>query len=237
MGTITVTGPAMTADTALYRLMTWLSPSYPVGAFSYSHGIEFAVEAGLVTDRETLTDWVGAIIESGAGRADGVLLAHASRAASAGDEIALEEVAELAAALRPTAEIGRETAAQGAAFLTATVAVWPCTAFDLLSRVWSGPVAYPVAVGTACAGHGVPLATALPAFLQAIAANLVSAGVRLIPVGQTDGQRTLAALEPVVARTARAAEAMDLDDIGTAVPVVEWCSMRHETQYTRLFRS
>lgn len=232
-----VTDPAMIDDAGLYRLMAWLSPSYPVGAFSYSHGIEFAVEAGLVTDRETLTDWVGAIVACGAGRADGVLLAHASRAASAGDGTALAAVAELAAALRPTAEIGRETAAQGAAFLTATVAVWPCAAFDLLSRVWSGPVAYPVAVGTACAGHGVPLATALPAYLQAIAANLVSAGVRLIPIGQTDGQLTLAALEPVVARAARAAETLHLDDIGTAVPVVEWCSMRHETQYTRLFRS
>jgi urease accessory protein len=83
----------------------------------------------------------------------------------------------------------------------------------------------------------VPLEPALAAFLQAFAANLVSAGVRLVPLGQSDGQLVVAALEAAVAAAARQALATPLDEVGTAAPIVDWCSMRHETQYTRLFRS
>ena len=98
-------------------------------------------------------------------------------------------------------------------------------------------MAYPVAVAITAAGHGVPLAPALHGFLHAGAANLISAGVRLIPLGQTDGQRVLAALEPVLAATAEQAMATTLDDIGSAAFRADLASMRHETQYTRLFRS
>jgi urease accessory protein len=102
---------------------------------------------------------------------------------------------------------------------------------------WDGAIALPVAVAVACAGHGVPLDLALPARLQAFAANLISAGVRLIPLGQTDGQRLLAALEPVVAATAVRARAVPLAEVGGAAFRADIASMRHETQYTRLFRS
>ena len=94
-----------------------------------------------------------------------------------------------------------------------------------------------LAVGAAAAIHGMPLPAVLTAYLQAFAANLVSAGVRLVPLGQTDGQRATAALELVVARAAAAAMTANLDELGTAAPLLDWCSMKHETQYTRLFRS
>jgi urease accessory protein len=225
------------AGAALYRLMTWLSPAYPVGAFSYSGGLEYAVEAGDIRDAASLRSWLATILMHGSGGSDAVLFVHAHRATAAADEAALAAVAELAAAFVSSRERHLETIAQGRAFLEATRAAWPCAALDRLAAVWDGPFAYPVAVAAACAGHGVALDAALPAFLQAVAANLVSAGVRLIPLGQTDGQRVLAALEPVIAETARRALTTALDDIGSATFRADIAGMRHETQYTRLFRS
>ncbi len=226
---------------ALYRLLSWLSPSYPTGAFSYSHGLEYAVETGLVHDRLSLAGWVGEIVRHGAGRLDAALFCAAYRAAAAGDDAALAEVAELGAAWRGTAETAEESAAQGAAFLAVTRAAWPDPALDRLARAWDGPVVAPVAVAVACAGSAagppIPLPAALAAMLQAFAANLVSAGIRLIPLGQTDGQIALAALADPIAATVERALVTPLDEAGSASPVIDWTSMRHETQYTRLFRS
>jgi urease accessory protein len=222
---------------ALYRLMAWLSPAYPVGAFSYSSGIEWAVEAGDITDAATLQRWIAAIITEGGGFCDAVLFAHAHRAAAAGDEAALRAAAELAAALVPSKERFLETTAQGRAFLEATRAAWPCAAIERLPTVWDGPLTYAIAVAVAAAGHDIAVEPSLSAFLQAVTANLVSAGVRLIPLGQTDGQRALAALESVIAATAARALQCPLDQVGSAAFRADLASMRHETQYTRLFRS
>jgi urease accessory protein len=222
---------------ALYRLMAWLSPAYPIGAFSYSSGIEWAVEAGDIADAASLKAWLTAVIADGSGFCDAVLFVHAHRTAAAGNDAALAAVAELAAAVTSSKERHLETAAQGRAFLDTTRAAWPCAALDRLLAAWSGDIALPVSVGVACAGHGVPLTPALSAYLHALAANLVSTGVRLIPLGQTDGQRVLAALEPIVANTAQRALATSPDDIGGAAFRSDIAAMRHETQYTRLFRS
>jgi urease accessory protein len=221
----------------LYRLMTWLSPSYPVGAFSYSGGLEWAVEAGDVTDAQTLQEWLAVVIGQGGGFCDAVFLIHAHRAVAADDDAALRAVAELAAAFAPSKERHLETTAQGRAFVDATRAAWPCPALDRLISAWDGPVAYPVAVGAAAAGHGILVEPSVAAYLQAIAANLVSAGVRLIPLGQTDGQRVVAALEGVIATTAKHALTTPLDEVGSAAFRADLAGMRHETQYTRLFRS
>ncbi|BBK39482.1 urease accessory protein UreF [Allostella sp. ATCC 35155] len=242
--TITATTPTTMPDpladggeAALYRLLAWTSPAYPTGAFSYSHGLEWAVEDGLVRDRAGLERWVAHVIEHGAGWSDAVLFVHACRAIEADDWLALDAIADLAAALRATAELALESGQQGASFLAITRAAWPAPALDRLAALREGrPVPLPVAQAAAVAG-AVPLAPALSALLGAFAANLVSAGVRLVPLGQTDGQRATAALMPVVARTARAALAAPLEDVGTAAPMVDWAAMRHETQYTRLFRS
>lgn len=222
---------------ALYRLMAWLSPAYPVGAFSYSGGIEWAVEAGDIKDADSLRGWLAVVIGEGGGFCDAVFFVHAYRSLADHDTAALRAVAELAAALAPSKERHLETTAQGAAFIAATRAAWPCAALDALSEAWTGPVAYPVAVGVTAAGHGISLEAALHAYLHAVTANLISAGVRLIPLGQNDGQRVLAALEPVVAATARRALAASLEDVGSAAWRADLASLRHETQYTRLFRS
>jgi urease accessory protein len=221
----------------LFRLMAWLSPAFPVGAFSYSGGLEWAVEAGDIVDARTLQGWLAVVVTEGGGFCDAVIFAQAHRAAATGDDVLLRETAELAAALSPSKERHLETASQGRAFVEAARAAWPCAALARLAALWDGPVAYPVAVAVTAAGHGVPLAPALHAFLHAATANLISAGVRLIPLGQTDGQRVLAALEPAIDATKARAMTTMLDHIGSASFRADIASMRHETQYTRLFRS
>jgi urease accessory protein len=222
---------------ALYRLMTWLSPAYPIGAFSYSSGIEWAVEAGDIKDAETLHHWLEATLSVGTGTSDGIFFCHTHRAVTRGDNAALAEIAELAAAFVPTRERYQETTALGRAFLEVTRAAWPCAALEKPHELWAGPVAYPIAVGVACAGHAIPLVPALHAFLTAVTSNWISAGVRLIPLGHTDSQRLLNALESMVATTAQRALTAGLDDLGSATFRADLASARHETQYTRLFRS
>jgi urease accessory protein len=217
--------------------MAWLSPAYPVGAFSYSGGIEWAVESGDITNADTLKRWLAVTIAEGGGFCDAVFFAHAHRAAADDDAVKLRAVAELAAAFAPSRERHLETTAQGHAFIAATRAAWPCAALDRLAAVWDGAVAYPVAVGATAAGHGIAVGPALGAYLHAVTANFISAGVRLIPLGQTDGQRLLAAFEPVVEATAARALATPLDRAGGAAFRADLAGMLHETQYTRLFRS
>ena len=222
---------------ALYRLLTWLSPAFPVGAFSYSSGIEWAVEAGDIVDVTTLQDWLASMLADGPGFCDGVLLAQAHRAAASSDETGLREVAELAVAFAPSRERHLETSAQGRAFIEIARAAWNCDGLDRLIAACDGAIVYPVAVGIVSAAHAIPLAPTMHAFLHALTSNWISAGARLVPLGQTDIQRTLAALEPVVVATAKRAISAALDDLGSATFRADLSSMRHETQYTRLFRS
>jgi len=221
---------------ALYRLMTWLSPAFPVGAFSYSSGIEWAVEAGDIVDAATLRDWLSSMLD-GPGFCDGIFLAQAHRAASVSDDASLREVAELAAAFAPSRERHLETTAQGRAFIDTARAAWNCDGLDDLVAACDSPIVYPVAVGIVSAAHGLPLVPTMHAFLHALTSNWISAGARLIPLGQTDCQRLLAALEFAVAATAQRAITATLDDLGGATFRADLASMRHETQYTRLFRS
>jgi urease accessory protein len=228
---------------ALYRLLAWSSPGYPTGAFSYSHGLEWAVEAGSVTNLEGLLDYVTAVLSRGGGWVDAVLFVHAWRAASnsaASDSTELAHITELAAAFRGSSETALESRQQGAAFLDVTRKAWPHPTLDALAERASTdntPVAHCIAVAAACAAHEIPLLPALYAYIHAIAANLVSAGARLIPLGQTQAQIAIAQLSSTIAEIIERAQATSLDDLGTAAPAVELCSLRHETQYTRLFRS
>ncbi|HKH01465.1 MAG TPA: urease accessory protein UreF [Bradyrhizobium sp.] len=222
---------------ALYRLMTWLSPSFPVGAFSYSSGIEWAVESRDIADAASLNDWLAAMLAQGSGFCDGVFLAQAHRAASAREHDALRQVVELAAAFVPSRERHLETSAQGRAFIDIARAAWNCDPLDHLIAACGGTIVYPVAVGLVSAAHAIPLAPTMHAFLHALASNWISAGARLVPLGQTDSQRVLALLEPLVAATAARALEASLHDLGSATFRADLASMRHETQYTRLFRS
>lgn len=226
MGTATTT---MTETIALARLMTWLSPAFPVGAFAYSHGLERAIHDGLIRDRQSLREWLETLLEQGSAWNDAVLLAEAWRRTGADEDIA--DVAELAEAMSGSSERHMETTLQGGAFVDAIKAWSGETAGE------EGPIAYPVAVGSAAAHHGVALENTLTAYLHAFASNLVQACVRLVPLGQRDGVATLAALEPVVLRVAQRAAASTLDDLGSCTIRADILSMNHETQYSRVFRS
>ena len=226
------------ASDPLYRLLAWLSPAYPIGAFSYSHGVETAVEEGLIRDRAALVAWLDSVLRRGTGAVDGALFAAGWQAASEADWPAFDAVAERAAAWRGTSEMALESRQQGGSFLSITRTAWPHAALDEVHRRLDGELALPVAVALAAAVHGIALEPALAGFLHAFTANLISAALRAVPLGQTDGQIALAALEASVNEATRAAIAIDsLDEVGTATPLLDWCSLRHETQYTRLFRS
>ena len=228
-----------------FQLFAWCSPAYPTGAFSYSHGMEWALECGTVTTLEGLLEFITAVLTRGGGWVDAVLFAHAWRAArkpaahwQQSGRSQLCEIAELAAAFRATAETALESRQQGGAFLDVTLKAWPHPRLTEFAADQRGqPIAQSVAIAVACAVHGIELSAALQAYIQVIAANLVSAGARLIPLGQTDAQIAIARLAPVVAATAARALDVELDELGTCAPALELCSMRHETQYTRLFRS
>jgi urease accessory protein len=230
-------GMSESETAALYRLMTWLSPAFPVGAFSYSSGIEWAVEAGDIVDAESLRGWLAAMLADGPGFCDTVFLAHAHRAASSGDKMGLRDVAELAAAFVPSRERQLETTSQGRAFINISRAAWNSDGLDQLIAACDGAIVYPVAVGIVSAAHSMPLNPVLHAFVHALTSNWISSGARLVPLGQTDSQRLLAALEPIAAATATRAAQASLDDLGSATFRADLASMRHETQYTRLFRS
>lgn len=223
---------------SLYRLLAWLSPAYPIGAFSYSHGIETAVEEGLITNRASLVAWLETVLLDGTGRVDGALFAMAWRAADAKDWSVFDAIAERAAAWRGTSEMALEARQQGGSFLAITQTAWPHPDLEAAHGRLAGEVALPVTVALTAAVHGIALDVALTGFLHAFTANLISAAVRVVPLGQSDGQLALASLEEAVRYAASAALAVtDLDELGTATPLLDWCSIRHETQYTRLFRS
>ena len=240
MATITRTTTITVTPTRMIealRLMAWLSPTYPVGAYAYSHGLEWAVEAGDVGDEASLSAWLTDVVERGALRNDLILAHHAHRAARAGDGPGLAAVNDLALALAPSAELHLETSQQGRSFLDATLGAWPCPGLAPVAAALDGAVAFPVAVGAAAGAHGMAPGPMRAAYGLAFLQNLVSAALRAAPVGQAAGTRVIAGLAPRVAALAEAVEGSDLDAVGAATFRLDLGSFRHETQYSRIFRS
>ncbi|WP_202396079.1 urease accessory protein UreF [Stappia sediminis] len=226
----------MTTDAALYRLLTWLSPSYPVGAFAYSQGLESAIADGGVRNADAVRCWLLDGLEFGALWSDAVIFARSHEASIAGDRDALLEINTFARAFQPTRELRLETLAQGRAFMEVTSKAWNCELLAFLSGL-KREIAYPVAVASAAAGHWVACEAALDAWLHAAVSTLVSAAIRLVPLGQTEGQCIIAALEAELHKTRNRAVDTPLDMLSTACLSMEIASMNHETQDTRLFRS
>ncbi|MBV1907053.1 MAG: urease accessory protein UreF [Pseudomonadales bacterium] len=225
----------MYENRALFQLLSWMSPSYPVGAFTFSQGLENAVETGLINDLTDTTKWISNLIRYGNGHADLVFLAMAWEAAD--DKEQLSELIEFAEAYQPTSEVRLETSAQGAAFLKITREAWPCDQFSQFDMLDHSQHLYPVVVGVAAKGHAIGKHSAMLAFGHAYIANLVSAAVRLVPLGQTDGQCIIAEQEPLLADTVQSAMSSTLGQLSNSTVMADITSMRHETQYTRLFRS
>ncbi|MGD9737925.1 MAG: urease accessory protein UreF [Bauldia sp.] len=219
------------------NLATWLSPAFPTGAFSYSHGLETAIADGRLRTPEEVEAWIAALLTNGSGWGDAVLLAEAWRAAADGDFGRIRRAAELGTAMSPSAERQRETTALGEAFLKAVMAGWPSSALSGAMAAAGEAMPYPVAVGVAAAAHDLPLGDTLALSLNAFVSTLVSVAVRLVPLGQSAGLRIQAALQPLILATAVRAERSTLDDLGSAAILSDIASMRHETLYSRVFRS
>lgn len=234
---IIATVTVMIKQTSLYKLLAWLSPGYPIGAYTYSHGLEYAVEEGLITTAGETRIWIENILSEGSGYSDAVFLAHAYEAASLRDEKKLEDVCSLAASFCATKELFLETQAQGDACMEITTKAWHTDTLDWLAANHEGPYLYPIVIGVAAAGHGIAKSEAIDGYLHAFAANLVSAATRLVPLGQTDGQKIIAGLEHCVFETGVRAAGCALDDVSNNAVMVDICSMNHENQHTRLFRS
>jgi urease accessory protein len=234
-------GPRSTArEQGTLLVQAWLSPAFPIGGYSYSHGLEYAVEAGLLRDRGGLLEWIDGVLRFGSGRNDAILLRESHWAVAPDDPERFLEIAGFASTLRGTAELALESTAQGEAFLKALAAGWPgLVAAGPLSRLATAGIraTYPVCFGAAAALIGVDARFAVLSYLQAFAANLVSAALRLMPIGQSDGLACLAALGARLPGIADRLELTPFEDIGSAAIAVDLCSMGHETQYPRLFRS
>jgi urease accessory protein len=220
----------MTDLSALQRLLTWLSPAFPVGTFAWSQGLETAIADGRVADAATLKDWIAGALAHGGMRTDAIILGAAYGAAE--DAAKLREIADLALALTAASERHMETTLTGEAFASAARA-WPSDVFARLPQ----PSPYPVAVGAIAAAHGIGVEETMIGYLTAAVHAQVSVAVRLVPLGQTAGLQVMAALETQVAALARTAANASLDDIGGIAYAAEIAQMRHETLGTRIFRS
>lgn len=212
----------MTA-TGLLTLVQWLSPAFPTGSFAYSHGLESAIAEGEIADAAGLQDWIATLLSEGAGRTDAILLSEALRPDSD-----LGALAQLAEALPASRERWVETMEQGRALALAV---------NALAGGNLATAAYPVVLGAAARGLGLEPVQVVGLYLQTFAGTLVLAGVRFVPLGQTEGQRVLAALQPLILRIAAEAVDAGLDGIGSGALRGDLAAMRHETLDTRIFRT
>ena len=209
----------MTDPTDQLRLIQWLSPAFPIGSFAYSQGLETAITSRDVHDAATLQDWITAILTIGSARTDAILLAHARACA---------DLTDTALALAPSQERHTEMIDQGRAFGQAIAAI---------TGTPQPVLPYALAVAHATRPLNVPTETVLTHWLQGVAAQLASVGVRFIPIGQTDGQRILASLAPLITRLAATYAKAPLSEIGSATFAADLASMQHETLAVRIFRT
>ena len=235
----------------LLLLLNWMSPTFPVGGFAYSHGLEWAIEAGVVKDAASLRDWIGELLVRGSGWNDAVLFS------ASWDETDFESLNELALALCASEERYLETTTLGRAFASAasTFNRHPSESWSPLNRCRAEPaqgmpafagmtddgeraeIAYPIAAGWACKVAGIAREDALLAWLQQFVSAQVSVAVRLVPLGQSKGLEVLRDLMPIIASVADCAARASLDDLGSATIGAEIAAMKHETQGTRIFRT
>ncbi len=204
-------------------LTQWMSPSYPIGAFAYSHGLETAIDTGAVTDADDLANWVRDVLEFGGGKSDATFVAASYRRPNA-----TIEIDQMCRAFAASAERQKETDLQGAAFCDITQAVWDVEMSNLT---------YPVAVGKAAAVRKLPIDAVLAAYLHAFVANLVSVGMRLIPLGQKEGHKLIKTLHPLCIDVATNASEGTIETLTSASFLTDIASMKHETQYSRIYRT
>lgn len=212
-------------NSQILTLTQWLSPAYPIGAFAYSHGLEAATDQGWVNDPAGLEAWLETVLNHGAGRSDALLIAAAYHAENAHD---LRDIDKTARSFAASKERLLESDQQGASFAKIT------------EIVWGGQLAgltYPVALGAASRQENLPLDLTQTLYLQAFLSNLIAAGQRLAPIGQTAGQQIQYRLSDRIPAIVDAASNGDLTQLWSTSFLGDIASMKHETQYARIFRT
>ena len=201
-------------------LLSWFSPSFPIGSFNFSHGLEAAIEYEFVYDKITLEEWIKHLILNGAGKTDSILLSNSYNG---------KEVNELALALCSSKERWIETSNLGKAFCKNINDNWDCKINKNL--------AYPVAVGKAGKYFKIPLEKLLIAFLQSFASNLINVGMKHIPLGQSEGQKILIKFLPVIETQANIYQTAHVNDLGSSAFLSDLSSMYHETLNNRIYQT
>ena len=215
----------MATATETLTLAQWFSPAFPVGAFAYSHGLEWAIESGAVHDPASAKTWIGQVLEHGTGWNDALLLSAAYRAS---DETSARDVDDIARALAASKERLKETDLQGSAF---------CKVVSDLSGFTIDGLIYPVAAGWAARQANLPLDLTAQMYLQSFLSNLASVAMRLVPLGQTAGQALIRDMTALCIDIAKASLKHDLNDLTSTAFLSDIAAMKHETQHSRNFRT
>jgi urease accessory protein len=219
-------GDASVAPQALVRLLQLASPALPIGGYSYSQGLEAAVEAGTVHDAPSAQRWIADVLELAIAVGDAPVLWRLCKALSSGDAVAFGTWNTWFLASRETAELRAETEQMGGS-LAKLIADLPLPLVDLQDAAYA----------LAAHAFGVACAPALTGYLWSWLENQVIAAMKLVPLGQVAGQRMLLALGEAVTNVAARAPLLADDDVASFAPGLALASSRHETQYSRLFRS
>ena len=209
-------------DSKLITVMQWLSPAFPIGGFAYSHGLEWAINKGYVSNREELQKWVSDLLEYGSLKNDAILIKLVLKGSDP------KEINEIAIALCQAKERLSETQLQGGAFCKIMREVWSLEIDDL---------ALPIALALAAKNENIDQNLVVPAYLHSFCSNLISVAMRLIPIGQTDGQKTLRELSPLISDSVRAVAKSDKDDLGSACFLSDVSAMQHEYLQPRVFKT
>jgi len=216
------------------RLLQLASPALPVGAYSYSQGLEAAVEAGIIGDAQTAARWIGDVFALCVTGMEAPLLLRLVAAWESGDESAVRRWNDELIASRETAELRAETLQMGYSLrrLVSELGVDGASRLDAFEEL-----AYTTAFAFAVAAWRIDAREAVEAYLFAWIENQVLAAVKTVPLGQTQGQRILLELAQRIAPAVESAAAMGDDELSNLAPGLALASARHETQYSRIFRS
>jgi urease accessory protein len=209
-------------DSKLITVMQWLSPAFPIGGFAYSHGLEWAINKGYVSNREELQKWISDLLEYGSLKNDAILIKLVLQGSDP------KEINELAMALCPASERLSETQLQGGAFCKIMREVWSLEIDELT---------LPIALALAAKNESIDQNLVVPAYLHSFCSNLISVAMRLIPIGQTDGQKTLRELSPLISDSVRSVAKSDKDDLGSACFLSDVSAMQHEYLQPRVFKT
>lgn len=212
----------MTNTAALLRLMSWLSPVFPTGGFAYSAGLEQATTGGLVTNQESLQNWIEASITHGPLWNDAIIFCAAHRG---------EDVTDLCLALCSASERRKEMLDQGAGFFDAA-AHW----FED-GQLQPRQTPLPILVAKASSLQNIDAQAAIAAYLHTFASNQLQCAIRLSIIGQNDAAKSLAVLEKTIEVVAKAAAQSNIGDLGTFTFMADIAAMNHETLQPRLFLS